>query len=46
MVVAEQEADDAVAEGADAVVEDDGVVVDLGAFKIGHEGRTFCGWGR
>lgn len=35
-VVFEKVANDAVAEGADAVVEDDGVAFDLGVLKIGH----------
>ena len=35
-VVAEEEADDSVAENADAVVEEDGVGLELGAFGVGH----------
>ena len=35
-VVAEEEADDSVAEDADAIVEEDGVGGELGAFGVGH----------
>lgn len=35
-VAAEEEADDSVAEDADAVVEEDGVEGELGAFGVGH----------